>query len=136
MSIYVSIPKEIKDYEPKVLWGLSYRNIIYGAPAIIIGLCGYTLASFYVNSQIASAVPLVLAAPLFACGFLDKDDMPYDKYLKLYISHKVRKQKLKYENLIYEKKEETTNATGSKKKKSAKRRNRKQKIKETDEKTF
>ena len=137
MSIYVSIQKEIKDYEPKIMLGLSYRNLIYGTPALVIGLGGFTLASFCMDSQIASVVPIVLAAPFFACGFLDKEGMPYDKYLRLYISHKIRKQKLVYENLIYEKKEETTDATDPKKKKSAKqRRNRKQKIKETDEKTF
>ena len=46
MSIYVSIPKEIKDYEPKIMLGLSYRNLIYGTPALVIGLGGFTLASF------------------------------------------------------------------------------------------
>lgn len=135
MAIYVPIPKEIKDYEPKILFGLSFRKIIYGAPALVIGVGGYTLATVFVNNQIASAVPIVLAAPLFACGFLDKDDMPFDKYLKLYINHKIRKQKLKYENFIFEKKEDMSDGVSSKKKKSAKRRkNRNQKIKETDEK--
>ena len=54
MSIYVSIPKEIKDYEPKIMIGLSYRNLIYGTPALVIGLGGFTLASFCMDSQIAS----------------------------------------------------------------------------------
>lgn len=135
MSIYVPIPKEIKDYEPKILFGLSFRKLIYGTPAVIIGVGGYTAATVFLDNQVASAVPIVLAAPFFACGFLDKDGMPFDKYLKLYINHKMRRQKLSYENLIFEKKEVATDGVNSKKKKSTKRRkNRKPKIKETDEK--
>lgn len=96
--LYVKVPKEIKEYEEKLLFGLTLRNLIWGGLAIITGLVSYFPLRYLLGQEVASYLIMLIVVPLFACGFLKVQGMTFDKYLRLMIDYHFRKQILVYEN--------------------------------------
>lgn len=96
--LFVKVPKEIKEYEEKLLFGLTLRNLIWGGLAIITGLATYFPLRFLLGQELASYLIMAIVIPLFACGFLKVQGMAFDKYLRLMIDYYFHKQVLVYEN--------------------------------------
>lgn len=131
--IYVKVPKEIKEYEEKILFNLSIRQLIFGGISISLGVGFYFLMINFchVPSQIASYIVMIVVVPGFACGWIEIHGMKFDKYLKIVYSFYSRKQKLKYsdECYLWDKKGAANNAT---KKQKRSRSKEKKHVKETD----
>lgn len=116
--LYVKVPKEIKEYEEKIIAGLSWRNIIWGLLAIVLGMIAFFLFKGILGESITSYIVMALVIPCFACGFLKVQDMSYDRYLMFIWKYYTKKQTLLYENKIEREEEQNV----SKKKKRSKRK--------------
>ncbi|NLD48091.1 MAG: PrgI family protein [Clostridiaceae bacterium] len=122
MSIEVRVPKEITEYKEKILFGLTIRQLLCFASAIILGLASYFIASRYWSTEIAGYVVILEVIPIFATGFFKKNGFTFEQYVKLILRHKLGQNKRKYQtelslNRLKQNKEEVKNAKKSTSKK-------------------
>lgn len=100
MAISVPIPKEITEYEEKIMFGLSLRKLVCFSSAVVLGVGTYFLCTkvLGLTMDTASYIIIAEAMPLMAFGFIKKDGMTFEKYAALLIRHKTGMNKLSYEN--------------------------------------
>jgi hypothetical protein len=100
MAISVPIPKEITEYEEKIMFGLSLRKLVCFSSAVVLGVGTYFLCTkvLGLTMDTASYIIIAEAMPLMAFGFIKKDGMTFEKYAALLIRHKIGMNKLSYEN--------------------------------------
>lgn len=98
MAVSVSIPKEITEYEEKIMFGLSLRKLVCFSAAVILGIGSYFLCTKFLGLSMDAASYIIIfeAMPLMAFGFIKKDGMPFEKYFALLIRHKIGTNKLPY----------------------------------------
>ena len=99
MAISVAIPKEITEYEEKIMFGMSFRKIICFGLAVILGIVSYILYVFLfkISMDIASYIIILQAMPLMAIGFIKKDGINFEEYIVLFLRYKLGNNKLYYE---------------------------------------
>ena len=95
--IFTRVPKEIKEYEEKLIAGLSARQLLYGGLSIVISVGIYFLIQSHIGQGMASYIVMFFAFPGFAAGFIKKNDMYLDKYFKIIYEFHKRQQILKYD---------------------------------------
>jgi len=100
VSIEVRIPKEITEYQEKLLFGLSIRQLICFAIAIILGVATYYFGSMFLGSDFASYLVIVEAIPVFAIGFVRKNGFTFEKYAALMFRHKFGTHKRYYKTKL------------------------------------
>jgi hypothetical protein len=117
MSIEVRIPKEIKEYKEKIIFGLNLRQLISVLVGGIICLSTFFLIKPIVGVDLASDIIIIEAVPIFAFGFIKVRSFNFETYAKIFIKHKLGKNKRTYENKLYmiNLKEEVKNRDYSKK---------------------
>jgi len=101
MSIEVRIPKEIKEYKEKIIFGLSFRQLISVFVGGVICLGTYFLIKPIVGTDLASDIIIFEALPIFAFGFIKVRSFNFETYAKIFIKHKLTNNKRTYENKIY-----------------------------------
>lgn len=101
MSIEVRIPKEIKEYKEKIIFGLNLRQLISVFVGGIICLSTYFLIKPIVGTDLASDIIIIEAIPIFAFGFIKVRSFNFETYAKIFIKHKLGKNKRTYENKLY-----------------------------------
>lgn len=101
MSIEVRIPKEIKEYKEKIIFGLNLRQLISVFVGGIICLSTYFIISPFVGTDLASDIIIIEAIPIFAFGFIKIRSFNFETYAKIFIKHKLSKNKRTYENKLY-----------------------------------
>lgn len=99
-----SINEDVAGYKNEFWKGLSFRECIFGALAILIG-CGVILIltlkfNMILNLAVTLAMPIILVIGL--CGFYEKNGMTFFQIIRKRIS--LWKQKL----LVYKSVSETT----------------------------
>ena len=100
MSIEVRIPKEIKDYKEKIIFGLSFRQLISVAIGGVVCLGTYFIFKKLLGSNIASDIIIIEAIPIFAFRFIKIKGLNFEKYVKLLIKHKFSTKKRIYETKV------------------------------------
>lgn len=120
--IYTRVPKEIKEYEEKLIAGLSARQLLYGGISIVISVGIYFLITPYIGQGVASYVVMIFAFPGFAAGFIKKNDMYLDKYFKIIFDFHKRTQVLKYNTERKVSRKEKKNVTKKQEKEYRKQR--------------
>jgi len=101
MSIEVRIPKEIKEYKEKIIFGLSFRQLISVFVGGVICLGTYFLIKPIVGTDLASDIIIFEALPIFAFGFIKVRSFNFETYAKIFLKHKLTNNKRTYENKIY-----------------------------------
>ena len=81
MAIHAQIRKEINEYQPKLFFGLSGRQIVFSLAGVAVGVASYFVFSQIVGKELAGYVVIALVAPLFALGFIKIDGDPFERYL-------------------------------------------------------
>jgi len=121
MAISVPIPKEIREYEEKIMFGLSIRKLICFSTAVVFSVGTYFLCTklFGLTMDMTSYIIIIEAMPLMALGFIKKNGMPFEKYIALYVRHKIGMNKLSYKtdliiNMFSDTIDNTTTEGGSK----------------------
>lgn len=101
MSIEVRIPKEIKEYKEKIIFGLNLRQLISVFVGGIICLSTYFFIKPIVGTDVASDIIIIEAVPIFAFGFIKVRSFNFETYAKIFIKHKLGKNKRTYENKLF-----------------------------------
>lgn len=83
MAIERKIPKDISKYESKLIAGLTTRQIVFGVPALAIGVGCFFLFQEYLPSDVNIFIDFALALPLFCCGWIKPYGIPFEKYVSM-----------------------------------------------------
>ncbi|WP_084758037.1 PrgI family protein [Defluviitalea phaphyphila] len=126
MSIEVRIPKEITEYKEKILFGLSIRQLACFSLAIVTGVGTYYFANKSLGSDIASYIVILEVIPIFATGFVKKNNFTFEKYASIILKHSLRNNRRTYRtNLLIEEERSDRVAAGTKTKIKTKKTNKK-----------
>ncbi|MDR1070272.1 MAG: PrgI family protein [Gracilibacteraceae bacterium] len=96
--MHASIPKEITEYHEKIMFGLSIRQLLCFAVAILGGAATWFFCAKLLRLpfDLISYVVIAEAAPLMALGFIRKDGQPFEKYASLVIRHRFGRLRLNF----------------------------------------
>ena len=101
MSIEVRIPKEIKEYKEKIIFGLNLRQLISVFIGGVICLGTFFFIKPIVGVDLATDIIIIEAIPIFAFGFIKVRSFNFETYAKIFLKHKLGKNKRTYENKLY-----------------------------------
>ena len=101
MSIEFRIPKEIKEYKEKIIFGLNFRQLISVFIGGVICLSTFFIIKPIVGVDLASDIIVFEAIPIFAFGFIKVRSFNFETYAKIFIKQKLGKNKRTYENKLY-----------------------------------
>lgn len=110
MALATHIPKEIDEYESKIIGPFTARQILCGGAAIGLGLGIYAVTHriFGWSAVDSSYLIMVSAAIPGAVGFIKPEGMPMEKYIGMRLRH-IQSASPK----IYQTKEEKTLVSGT-----------------------
>lgn len=83
------IPKDIREYKEKIVFGLSLRKLGSVFIALVICLPLYFFGSDIFGEELTSWLVIILAVLIALIGFAEKNGMTYDKYLMAVIKSNI-----------------------------------------------
>lgn len=78
--IAVRIPEEIRKYKEKIAFGLTARQLVCTAAALIICVPLYWFGRHVIPTNVLSWIVILIALPLEAVGFVKINGMPFEKF--------------------------------------------------------
>lgn len=85
MAIEVSVRKEIKEYQEKLIFGLSIRQfvcvLVTVVLSVVIGVLNYFFLGFAIDD--IGLFIMFLSIPILAFGWYQKDGMHLEEYLRI-----------------------------------------------------
>jgi len=81
--IEVEVPKEILNYEAKVMWGLSLRQFI-GVLVMLFTVVPIFLIFIFIletDGHLLNVLIMLVAVPSLGWGFIKKDGLPFERLL-------------------------------------------------------
>lgn len=90
MAIEVSVRKEIKSYQEKLLFGLSLRQGVCLLIAVVFSIGVGILNYFFIHWSIddIGLLLIFLNIPILSIGWFKKENMPVEKYLRMVRKYK------------------------------------------------
>lgn len=101
----VKINREIRDYTESMFFGLSLRQFVFSALAILVAVGLYFLLKPYVGTETVSWMCILGAAPFAALGFISYHGMTAEKFLWAWLRSELlepRQLKCVPSNIYYE----------------------------------
>ncbi len=101
----VKINKEIRNYTERMFFGLSMRQFIFSALAIIFTMIIYFVLKPVVNIEIVSRVCVIGALPFAVLGFVTYHEMTAEQFIWVWIKSEIllpKKLTFRPTNLYYE----------------------------------
>lgn len=98
------VPKDLADYEEKIMFGLSLRQLAYGIVAIGLGTGFYCLSYliFHIPQDICLLFTVAIAFCFFALGWAKwQGSRPFSDYLKALFKFRKMNQVVIYSNEMY-----------------------------------
>ena len=96
--IEVKIPAEIQAYKSKFIFGLSMRQFVSVAGAIIVGCVIGTLGKDRISDDVLHWLIMLSVIPFAGFGFLKVHDMKFEEFVKQWFLFNFFPQKRAYEN--------------------------------------
>jgi hypothetical protein len=81
----VKINKEIRDYTEAIFFGLSLRQCVFAAAAILVAVGVYFGLKSFIGTETVSWLCVLCAAPFAAMGFIRYNGMSAEKLLAAWI---------------------------------------------------
>ena len=98
--IEIKIPKEIRDYKEKFLFGLTIRQFISAAAALAVCVPLFLFGKEALGEDLIGWIIILVGAPIIAFGFFKFNGMPFEQFLMILYRQKwAEPQKRKYEEL-------------------------------------
>lgn len=94
--IEIRIPKEIKNYREKLLFGLTLRQCICAGVALLICVPLYIFGNRFLPQEMVSWLVILIAAPLMLAGFFLYNDMMFEQFAVEFFFHNFTPQKRVY----------------------------------------
>ena len=101
----VKINREIREYTESMFFGLSLRQFIFSALAILVAVGAYFLLRPHLGTETLSWVCILGAAPFAAMGFVKYNGMTAERFVMAWIRSEFimpRKLMFKATNIYYE----------------------------------
>ena len=101
----VKINREIRNYTESMFFGLSMRQFIFSALAILVAVGLYFLLKPHFGTETVSWMCILVAAPFAALGFITYHGMTAEQFLWAWLrSELLEPKELRFEssNLYYE----------------------------------
>lgn len=100
MAIEVVIRKEIKEYQEKIFFGFSLRQVIVISLALIvtlpIGLLNHFIWGYSIDDL--GIVLMLFTSPILSVGWIKKNQLPLEKYLLIRWRHLIATKYYPYQN--------------------------------------
>lgn len=96
--VKVPIPAEIRAYKSKLILGLSVRQIIAIAGALVIGVPLGVYGRGHIPDDILIWLVMFTVVPFAAWGFFTFHDMRFEQLVKVMLNYWLRPQKRVYED--------------------------------------
>ena len=93
----IKVNREIRQYTESLFLGLSLRQLIFSALAIIVAVAVYFLLGGIVGVETRSWLCVLCAAPFAALGFVSYNGMTAEKLFMSIIKYLITPKVLKYE---------------------------------------
>ena len=97
--IEIKIPAEIQNYKSKFIFGLSIRQFVSVAGAIIVGGGIGMLGKGRISEDILHWLIMLSVIPFAGFGFLTLQDMKFEEFVKQWFLFNFFPQKRAYENV-------------------------------------
>jgi hypothetical protein len=81
----VKIPKEIRDYQESIFFGLSARQFIFSLLAILVAIGVYFLLREPLGFETVSWVCILCAAPFAAMGFFSYNGLNFEQFVSVWV---------------------------------------------------
>jgi hypothetical protein len=90
--------KDITEYKPKIILGLSIRMIISIAGAVGVAVLIGLYCTFVLGLPVEDAMPFiyVLTVPFWCFGFIKPRGMVFEKFLPLFLRHQLSSNRIFY----------------------------------------
>jgi len=101
----VKIPKEIRDYQESIFFGLSVRQFVFSIAAVGVAVLLYFALRDAVGTETVSWLCILCAAPFAVLGFFRYHGMTIEKFAWAWIKSEVLMPKslvFKAVNIYYE----------------------------------
>ena len=86
----IKLNKDLQTMQDNVFMGLNARQTVCAGAGVVLGAAAYFLCSRYgINTEAASWICIVIAAPFAALGFITKNGMPFEQIVKAWIKQYV-----------------------------------------------
>jgi hypothetical protein len=76
----IKINREIRSYTESMFFGLSLRQFIFSAAAVLVALAVYFLLKPHLGTETVSWVCVLTAAPFAAMGFIQYNGMTAERF--------------------------------------------------------
>ena len=97
----VKINREIRNYTESMFFGLSLRQLVFSALAVVVAVGLYFLLKPYVGTETVSWMCVLGAAPFAALGFFTYHGMTAEQFLWAWLrSELLEPKKLRFESSI------------------------------------
>ena len=84
-DLEVKIPKEIRDYQESIFFGLSARQFIFSCAAVVVAVGIYFLFRKPLGTEVVSWLCILCAAPFAPIGFFRYNGTPLEKFALAWI---------------------------------------------------
>lgn len=83
--IELPITKDITKYKPKLLLGLTTRQVICTVIALVLVVPAYLVLSKFFIKDVVYFACIFCAVPPILCGFVQRYELPYEVFAKLWL---------------------------------------------------
>jgi hypothetical protein len=99
MLIEIKIPKEVRDYQESIFFGLSLRQLLFSLLAVGVAVLLYFGLRNFIGTSEIGWVCILAAFPFAMCGFFRYNGMNFEQFLVAVIRSELRYPKvLKYKS--------------------------------------
>ena len=81
----VKINKEVRDYQESIFFGLSLRQTVFSALAVIVAVGVYFLLRNIISTSEVGWICILAAAPFAGCGFFKYNGLTAERFVLAWI---------------------------------------------------
>lgn len=100
MSVEVRIPKEITEYQEKIMFGLSIRQLVCTVIAIVISVPSYIFLMNKIGQELTGYIVMIEIVPFIAIGYLKPKGLNFEKVLVMFLKHQFGKSRRNYKTVV------------------------------------
>ena len=87
--IEIKIPKEIRHYKEKLVFGLTVRQALCTFVMLLINVPTYIYGRQFLNEELISWIVLILAIPMALIGFFKYNNMNFESFILAFLRSEV-----------------------------------------------
>lgn len=132
-DIRIPIPKEISSFKPKIMMGLTFRQLLFGSIGVVATIVVYSLIGKYIQTNdLRVVISGLIMLPFICLGWIEPYGMNFESFMISYVqncilSPSVRKYKAENNFELFEKDMHKYFDSKNKKKKTKKKKYKKSK---------